>query len=197
MARFRAFAMADCQLTTLPGCELVIGRYPPFLYNAGGGQALGSSHAATDGELLLQFSTEHTAIPPLNGSTTRFLGLPLPPGLSVAIHPMALGGRFVNATGELELRFRARFRFRAGLAHGLSITAPDLEVNTLLTTETIQSRRHQRQGRRLQASQPGLLVGAALIEPTGEAWLDRFLGLPNEALAVLHCQLTVEDRDLA
>jgi hypothetical protein len=27
------------------------------------------------------------------------------------------------------------------------------------------------------------------VEPTGEAWLDRFLGLPDEALAVLRCRL--------
>jgi hypothetical protein len=36
-----------------------------------------------------------------------------------------------------------------------------------------------------------MLVGTALIEPTGEAWFDRFLGLPDEALAVLECQLSL------
>jgi hypothetical protein len=34
-----------------------------------------------------------------------------------------------------------------------------------------------------------VLVGVAVVEPTGEAWLDRFLGLPDEALAVLRCRL--------
>jgi hypothetical protein len=187
--------MADCRLTTLPGCELVIGGYPRFHYNAGGGQANGQSQAGIDAEHVLEFSAQSTSIPALNWRTTRFLGLPLPPGLSVAIRPVALGGRYVPASGELELDFQACFRFRAGLARGLSITAPDLVVNTRLTTEAMQSQRHQRQGRRLMGSQPGVLVGAALIEPTGEAWLDRFLGLPDEALAVLHCQLSLEGRN--
>ena len=35
----------------------------------------------------------------------------------------------------------------------------------------------------------GVLVGTATVEPTGEAWLDRFLGLPDEALAMLRCRL--------
>jgi hypothetical protein len=64
-------------------------------------------------------------------------------------------------------------------------------VNTLLTTETICSQRHDRQGVRLEGTNTGVLVGAAVIEPTGEAWLDRFLGLPDEALAVLECQLNL------
>jgi hypothetical protein len=29
----------------------------------------------------------------------------------------------------------------------------------------------------------------ATVAPSGETWLDRFLGLPDEALAVLRCQL--------
>jgi hypothetical protein len=35
----------------------------------------------------------------------------------------------------------------------------------------------------------GVLVGIATVPPTGEAWLDRFLQLPDEALAVLRCRL--------
>ena len=67
----------------------------------------------------------------------------------------------------------------------------DLVVETDLTTETISSPRHQRQGRRLDGDNRGLLVGSALVEPSGEAWLDRFLGLPDEALAVLECRLAL------
>jgi len=36
-----------------------------------------------------------------------------------------------------------------------------------------------------------LLVGVATVDPSGDPWLDRFLGLPDEALALLRCQLTV------
>jgi hypothetical protein len=39
-----------------------------------------------------------------------------------------------------------------------------------------------------------MLVGVALVPLTGEGWLDRFLGLPGEALAVLCCQLLPADR---
>jgi len=33
------------------------------------------------------------------------------------------------------------------------------------------------------------LVGLATVPATGEGWLDRFLQLPDEALAVLRCRL--------
>jgi hypothetical protein len=32
-----------------------------------------------------------------------------------------------------------------------------------------------------------VLVGLAPIQPSGAGWLDRFLGLPDEALALLRC----------
>lgn len=183
--------MAECQLTTLVGCELVIGRYPRFLYNARGGSAVGEAQTGVAGEINLHFPAEDATIPALNGRTTRFLGLPLPAGLSVEIHPIRLNGRLEPNSGELQLQFCAHFRFRAGLGPGLRYSAPDLLVDTQLTTETISSRRHHRQGRRLQGSTTGVLVGSAVIEPTGEAWLDRFLGLPDEALAVLECRLSL------
>jgi len=188
--------MAECELTTLMGCELVIGRYPRFLYNARGGSAVGEVQPGDAGQMNLHFPAEGTAIPALNGRTTRFLGLPLPPGLSVEIHPIRLNGRFEPATGEMQLQFCAHFRFQVGLGSDLRYSAPDLLVDTLLTTETIRSQRHHRQGRRLQGVTTGVLVGSAVIEPTGEAWLDRFLGLPDEALAVLECRLSLgEDAD--
>ena len=183
--------MAECQLTTLAGCELVIGRYPRFLYNARGGSALGEAQRMDSGAIKLSFAAETTAIPALSGRTARFLGLPLPPGLCVQIHPIRLDGTLEPATGQLELEFCARFRFQAGFGASLRYCAPDLMVNTRLTTETIESQRHRRHGIRLQDGNPGVLVGTALIEPTGEAWFDRFLGLPDEALAVLECQLSL------
>jgi hypothetical protein len=183
--------MAECQLTTLAGCELVIGRYPRFRYNARGGRAVGQAKSTGSGPIALHFAAETTTIPALSGHTTRFLGLPLPPGLSVAIQPIRLSGTWEPATGELALEFCSQFRFQAGFGPSFRYCAPDLLVNTRLSTETIQSRRHHRQGIRLQGTNPGVLVGAAVIEPTGEAWFDRFLGLPDEALAVLECQLSL------
>ena len=43
------------------------------------------------------------------------------------------------------------------------------------------------------------LVGVATIAPSGDPWLDRFLGLPDEALALLRCRfgpLVPAGRDL-
>lgn len=183
--------MAECRLDTLASCELVIGGYPRFTYNALGGCAPGHGSPNAAGELELHFASERTAIPPLNWRTTRFLGLPLPPGLSIAIHPEALSGRVDPRSGELRLHFRSRFRFQLSAAGAVRYRAADLVVETELTTETISSPRHQRQGRRLDGDNRGLLVGSALVEPSGEAWLDRFLGLPDEALAVLECRLAL------
>ena len=49
--------------------------------------------------------------------------------------------------------------------------------------------RHRGCGRPLNAAGEALLVGVARVAPSGDAWLDRFLGLPDDALAVLQCQL--------
>lgn len=183
--------MAECRLDTLASCELVIAGYPRFTYNAIGGCARGECHPSAGGALELRFAHEHTAIPPLSWRTTRFLGLPLPPGLAIAIDPEALNGWVDSASGEVRLQFRSRFRFQLSAAGAVRYRAADLVVDTQLTTETISSRRHQRQGRRLDEHNRAMLVGTALIEPCGEAWLDRFLGLPDEALAVLECRLAL------
>lgn len=94
----------------------------------------------------------------------------------------------------MDLAFEARFQL---LLAGRSV-APDLVVNTRLGTGEAVGRRGPVAGRPLDASGRGVLVGVALVPPTGEAWLDRFLGLPCEALAVLCCQLVAprpEERD--
>ena len=67
--------------------------------------------------------------------------------------------------------------------------APDLLVSTLLTTAAVRGSRHQAVGQPLDDQGRGRLVGVATVVPTGEVWLDRFLGLPDEALAVLRCRL--------
>ena len=67
--------------------------------------------------------------------------------------------------------------------------APDLIVRTRLGTAETRGQRHSAVGVPLDRDGRGVLVGVAVVEPTGEAWLDRILGLPDEALAVLRCRL--------
>jgi len=85
----------------------------------------------------------------------------------------------------VDLGFEARFQLLLG---GRSV-APDLQVTTRLGTGEVSSRRGRVAGRPLDGNGRGVLVGLALVPPTGEGWLDRFLGLPGEALAVLCCRL--------
>jgi hypothetical protein len=179
--------MATLQLFTAAGCGLAIGRYPRFRYNAqgGGGTALlGERDAA--GWQPLAFDAASLSIPPLDWRTTRVLGLPLPPGLRITIEPQRLAGRWQPATGVVELGFGARFRFAlAGLYQ-----APDLVVQTQLATGEVRGQRHSGLGQPLDPEGRGVLVGVAMVQPTGDTWLDRFLGLPDEALAVLRCRIT-------
>ena len=178
--------MPSLQLSTEAGCALAIGRYPRFRYDARGGGGSGQLEEA-DGEgwRPLAFAPEGLTIPPLTRRTTRVLGLPLPPGFTISIAPQRLEGRWQQESGAVELEFLARFVFAvAGLYR-----APDLIVRTRLGTAEARGQRHSAVGVPLDHDGRGVLVGVAVVEPTGAAWLDRFLGLPDEALAVLRCRL--------
>lgn len=131
------------------------------------------------------FAPDGLTIPPLDGRSGRILGLPLPPGLAIRIAPRRLAGRWQPASGAVELAFEARFQL---LLAGRSM-APDLEVSTLLSTAAAGGRHQSAQGRPLDGDGLGVLVGVASVPATGAWWLDRFLGLPGEALAVLRCRL--------
>ncbi len=173
-------------LATESGCALAIGAYPRFRYDGRGGGGTGQASGPLEGGWrTLTFAAPSLVIPPLSRRTTRFLGVPLPPGLRIAIEPQALEGRWHPESGAVELRFLARFR--PLLAE--RALAPDLLVSTLLATTAARGRRHQAEGTPLDAEGRGVLVGIATVEPTGSVWVDRFLGLPDEALAVLRCQL--------
>ncbi len=179
--------MTQLQLTTLAGCGLAIGGYPRFRYDARGGGGLGQLAAAAGagGARALRFEPAGLRIPDLDGRSTRWLGLPVPPGLAIAIAPEQLEGQFDPGTGQLQLRFRARFRFRIGSLY----RAPGLLIDAQLGTGPVAGRRHRAEGRPLDAAGQALLVGVAVVQPSGAAWLDRVLGLPDEALAILRCQL--------
>lgn len=181
-------------LATENGCALAIGPYPRFRYDGRGGGGMGDAgEALGEGWQSLVFEPTSLAIPPLNTRTTRLLGCPLPPGLQIAIHPQELQGRWNPGSGRVELQFLARF---ALLLAGRPV-APDLIVHTELATRVVRGQRHQAQGAPLDGQGRGVLVGIARVAPTGEGWVDRFLNLPDEALAVLRCQLRPWDSPLA
>lgn len=180
---------ASLELNTLAGCGLAIAGYPHFRYDARGGRGSAQlGQPSRDGSWPLRFQPEELCIPPLDWRSTRVLGLPLPPGLSIGIEPEQLEGVLDPASGCLALNFRARFHCRMGSL----FRAPPLLVATELFTGEIRSQRNHCCGQPLAADGTALLVGVATIEPTGEAWLDRVLGLPDEALALLRCRFTPE-----
>jgi hypothetical protein len=176
----------ELELLTLEHSSLAIGRYPSFRYDARGGRgAARVTPSADQGLQSLRFDPERLRIPALDRRSARFLGLPLPAGVAVAITPLLLEGALQPLTGELQLRFQARFQ----LCLGPWYRAPELWIDTQLSTALVRGRRHQATGLPLNGNGEAVLVGVAAVAPCGEAWLDRFLGLPDEALAVLHCQL--------
>jgi hypothetical protein len=181
-------------LETLEGCQLAIAGYPLFHYDAraGGGPAEAVEQAGSGGDpvLQLQFDREQLQIPPLNRHTTRLLGVPLPPGLSISILPKALGGEVNRQTGVVQLRFEAAFRFRVHWAGRCLLAPPDLTVMTTLSSQGCISQRHRRRGDALSGDGLCTLVGVAEVPRCGAPWLDCFLGLPDEALAVLRCRLS-------
>ena len=173
-------------LTTESGCALAIGPFPRFRYDARGGGGLGlTTEPRAEGWQELVFDPAGLRIPALSSRTTRMLGLPLPPGLRIVIAPERLEGRWHPPSGTVELTFLARFQLLVADRR----VAPDLIVATRLSTEAAEGRRHQVSGTPLDARGRGVLVGIASVPPTGEGWLDRFLRLPDEALAVLRCRL--------
>ena len=177
------------QLSTEAGCALAIGAFPRFSYDARGGGGIGRLGEVGERGRPLEFSPRDLRIPPLSWRSTRLLGLPLPPGLTIAIEPLQLRGHLEPGSGALRLRFQARFHCSA-----LGIYRPAaLAIDAELGTGPVNSRRHSCRGTALDTGGQGLLVGVAHVPPSGDPWLDGFLGLPDEALAVLHCRLTPAD----
>ena len=130
-------------LATEAGCALAIGAYPRFQYNGRGGGGVGRAmEPLGEGWQALEFDPGSLVIPPLSRQTTRFLGLPLPPGLRIAIQPESLAGRWHPERGQVELWFEARFRPLLATR----AVAPDLIIRTLLSTAAVDGRRHQAEG---------------------------------------------------
>ncbi len=174
------------ELKSLKGCQLVIGSYPKFNYDAryGGGEAkiIPSESGIID---QIEFEPETFSIPPLTTKTTKFLSLPLPPGLKIEIRMKKLNGTINRASGEILLNFESSFIFTVGSL----IKFPDLFIKTLLETGKVKGALHHAEGLKIQNDGMARLVGISVIQPSGNKILDRFLGLPNEALAILECKI--------
>lgn len=180
------------RLSTLAGCGLAIGRYPRFRYDGHGGGGLATvpggapcPTSGVEGPWPLLFDPATLRIPDLTWRTTRLLGLPIPPGVRIAIEPLELAGELEPGTGRISLRFRARFH--CSLLD--DYRPPALQVNTVLGSGAVLGQRHQAHGSPLAADGTALLAGIAEVPPSGDPWLDAFLGLPDEALALLRCRL--------
>ncbi|CAI7792944.1 unnamed protein product [Closterium sp. NIES-54] len=171
-------------------CGLGVAIYPDFSYSPGGVAGGGGSGTATDltdgsDRVEIVFDPQTLNIPPLRYDTTRFLGLPLPPPLKIDIAPAALRGYLERSTGKVELTFISKFFFTAGPIY----TAPPLTVETILTTESSAGPIRSAKGSRLDASGKCTLVGVARVPPVNDSFLDTFLLLPTDVLAVLPAEL--------
>ena len=174
------------QLKSLEGCRLKIGSYPSFSYNAYGGGGTGTLLTNEKNNILsLRFSSQTFSIPPLTSKTTKFLSLPLPPGIKIEMSMVKLEGTIDKTSGEVLFKFESKFIFSIG---GM-IKFPNLLIKTLLTTGEVKGKLHEARGLVLQENGKTKLVGISIIPPTKNKFLDIFLGLPNEALAELQCEL--------
>ena len=174
------------QLKSLDECQLKIGKYPSFTYNAYGGGGKATLLTNQKSNLLhICFSSTTFSIPPLTSKTTRFLSLPLPPGFKIEMSMDHLEGTIDQSSGEVLLEFESKFLFSIGAI----LQFPELLVKTLLKTGKVKGKIHEGEGVVLQSNGTTKLVGIATIPKTGNKILDAFLGLPNEALAELKCEI--------
>ena len=176
------------KLKSLAGCRLKIGSYPYFFYNANGGGGEGALIPSNNEDILcFSFSSKTFSIPPLTSKTTKFLYLPLPPGIKIQMSMDQLEGTIHKNSGEVLLKLESKFVFSIGTL----IRFPALLVKTSLITGEIKGRLHKGKGHSLRKNGNLKLVGIARIPITGNLILDSFLGLPNEALAELQCQIKI------
>ena len=96
-----------------------------------------------------------------------------------------LAGTIDKNSGEVLLKFESKFFFSIGTIFKF----PELIVKTLLKTGKVKGKLHQGEGLLRQKNGITKLVGISIIPKTGNKILDTFLGLPNEALAELNCEI--------
>tara|TARA_Y100001968_G_scaffold17619_1_gene13940 strand:+ start:3240 stop:3773 length:534 start_codon:yes stop_codon:yes gene_type:complete len=175
------------QLKSSEKCRLAIGSYPFFEYNAtgGGGEAIliDSNEAGTK---LIKFCTQNFQIPSLNWKTTKFLNLPLPPGINIDMSMEKLEGTIHQISGEIKLDLKARFNLQLFSI----IKFPDLIVESLLNTGKVSTKSRASEGSRIKRNGQALLVGTARVKKTKNIFLDSLLFLPTDAIAELRCEIS-------
>ena len=174
------------QLKSLKGCRLKIGSYPTFTYNASGGGGKGTLLPSKKKNIIyLSFSSKTFSIPPLTSKTTKFLSFPLPPGFKIEMSMDTLHGSINSNSGEISLQFESKFIFSIGSI----IKFPNLLIRTCLETGKVKSQLYEEEGMTLQKNGKAKLVGISMVPATGNRILDKFLNLPNEALAIMNCEI--------
>jgi hypothetical protein len=123
------WSLLQVSMRTNSDCRLGISYLPWFSYDARNGGGSGSATWLPNGKIALEFDAQTLIVPPLETSTTRISGAPLPPLLQINIHPRQLAGWLDPSTGEVLLQYDAQFVLSAPLYH-----PPPLMVRTLLTT---------------------------------------------------------------
>ena len=173
-------------LKSSKGCRLAIGAYPHFVYDArgGGGEAvLSETNEST--KKSIRFCPKSFQIPSLTWKNTKFLGLPLPPGIRIHISMHKLEGNINQSSGEISLNFEANFNLEI-----FSIFKfPNLIVKSLLNTGKVKTNYYQSEGLVIQKNGKMKIVGVAKIEKTKNHVLNKLLFLPTEAFAELKCEI--------
>ncbi|XP_021730156.1 uncharacterized protein LOC110697120 [Chenopodium quinoa] len=177
----------NVEFKTKGGCKLGIARYPDFVYDAEGGFGSGSGKNESNGKILVEFDVDKLYVPPLTSGTTKFLGLPLPPFLRIDIVPEIFKGCIDQESGKVDLEFRAKFWFSMGTIY----KAPPLLVSTNLTSEESQGKLRKGRGQRMEKDGNCMLVGVATVDPIDDLFMNTFLGLPTECLAVMNATISL------
>ncbi|KAL9237272.1 hypothetical protein vseg_011845 [Gypsophila vaccaria] len=183
----------NVKFETMDGCKLGISRYPNFEYNALGGVGSGSGSGSelddSNREVVsVSFDVSELYIPPLTSGTTKFLGLPLPPFLRIDIVPEILQGNVHKESGKVDLAFKANFWFSIGMIY----KAPPLLVTTNLTSEEAEGQLRKGKGQRMDKNGKCKLVGVATVDPINDIFMNTFLSLPTECLAILNATISLQ-----
>uniref|UniRef100_A0A803M0J5 Uncharacterized protein n=1 Tax=Chenopodium quinoa TaxID=63459 RepID=A0A803M0J5_CHEQI len=88
---------------------------------------------------------------------------------------------------KVDLEFKAKFWFSMGTIY----KAPPLLVSTNLTSEESQGKLRKGRGQRMEKNGNCMLVGVATVDPIDDLFMNTFLGLPTECLAVMNATISL------